>query len=273
MSIFQALILGLVQGLTEFLPVSSSGHLKLVERWLGLDLSQGQLLFFDTLLHCGTLIAVLTALWPLVREIAGNFFGSRRNPRQLPDTFKRGGGNRMLLAVVIGTIPALVMALLLDDRMKSALNGRWLGIGFFITAVALCLGEVLPKRKPAEDLSPLRALLVGLGQAIALLPGASRSGMTITAGRAAGIKGETAVRYSLLLSVVAIVGAIVLQLPDAIGEGLGVGILPLIVGVAAAAGSGFFAVRWLLKLVQSGRMLWVAGYMTVMGILIYWGII
>ncbi|MCL2434406.1 MAG: undecaprenyl-diphosphate phosphatase, partial [Clostridia bacterium] len=130
----QALILGLVQGLCEFLPISSTGHLQIAQSWMGLEANTPEMMFFDTILHAATLVAVIGMLLPEILKIFGNLGKSVIRPKTLGASFRQGGGNRMLMALVVGTIPALVAAYFLRDFLENLLPGKWLGLGFLITA-------------------------------------------------------------------------------------------------------------------------------------------
>ncbi len=275
MTALQAFVLGLTQGATEFLPVSSSGHLELVERLLGLELESS--LFFDTLLHLATLLAVFMALAPELAKLFRGFFGAVAHPATLADSFRAGGSNRMLLGLVIATVPATLAAFLLQDELDSLLPGRYLGLGFLITAVVLCMGELVSEKvqqRRLTEAAPSDALFVGFAQALALLPGVSRSGMTITAGRAVGFTRMFAVKFSFLMSAVAILGGTLLQLPDAISQGLGgIGVLPVIIGMLTAAISGFLSIVFLIKLLQKRRMVYFAAYTALLGLLIFIGVL
>jgi undecaprenyl-diphosphatase len=276
MGIFEALILGALQGLTEFLPVSSSGHLVLLQRILGI---REPALLFDTLVHGGTLAAVFVVLrrdiWRLLRR-----------PLQPLTGF-----------LITATIPAVIAALVFKDPIEGAFaSGRWLGFAFLATACALALSEAAAKRPgeprslsrfarktpknpqvqqaPRSAMNWLDALIVGVLQGIAIIPGVSRSGLTLAGAISRRLDREAAARFSFLLSIPAVLGALVFQLRDLAGaapeEGAAMGIAPpaLIAGTAAAAVVGFFSVRFMLKLVRE-RSLWgFAAYTALLGLLV-----
>jgi undecaprenyl-diphosphatase len=246
MSTLQALILGLVQGLTEFLPVSSSGHLVLVPWWLGWE-NPG--LAFDALLHWGTLLAVVLYFWrdwwemlmALVRRV-------QRQPAQ--------GKDHLFLAILVGTIPAALLGFLLEDFFEG-LFGQPATVAFFmiVTGFILLFAERWTQRhrqgRPMEKLSYLDALFVGVGQAMAIAPGISRSGSTIAAGLVRELDRATAARFSFLLGTPIIFGAGLLKLKDLVEMGTGeTGFLPLVVGFLAAFISGMLAIRYLLRYLQ-----------------------
>jgi undecaprenyl-diphosphatase len=255
MGIFEALILGAVQGITEFLPVSSSGHLVLLQRIFGI---QEPVLLFDTIVHGGTLIAVVVALWPDIRSIL------RRLWQPLTGI------------LVIATLPTVVIALVFKDAIERAFaSAAWLGFAFLLTAAALGISEILSKRsgsfRPGRAMTWFDALIIGILQGIAIIPGVSRSGFTLSGALSRRLERDFAARFSFLLSIPAIVGALVFQLKDLWGgEELtgGIGLLPMAAGTAAAAVVGFVSVKFMLKLIRE-RSLWgFAVYTALLGLLV-----
>jgi undecaprenyl-diphosphatase len=265
MSIVEALILGVIQGITEFLPVSSSGHLVLFQRIFGIS---EPALLFDTMVHVGTLAAVFAVLW---RDI----WGILKRPFQPLTAY-----------LIIATLPTVVIALVFKDAIEGAFaSGAFLGFAFLITSCLLLLSEVLSGRSGGPD-SPggmkekkgmnwLDALIIGLLQGVAIIPGVSRSGATLSGALFRKLSRDFAARFSFLLSIPAILGALVLQLKD-LAEGAGgetaaeagIGIAPLIVGIAAAALVGFFAIRAMLKIVRERSLMGFAIYTAVLGALV-----
>lgn len=253
MSIFIAVVLGLAQGLCEFLPVSSSGHLVLLQNIFGIE--EGAL-FFDTMLHVGTLFAVFAVYW---REL----WDMLRHPFQ-----KKVG---MLL---ISTAVTAALAILFKDFIEAAFSGAFLGLGFLVTAAVLFSSELyFQARKKAshgiEAMKPQSALGIGFMQGVAILPGISRSGSTIAGARFFGLDKDAAAEFSFLLSIPAILGSLVLQVPDALDAGTaGIGLLPLLAGMVVAALSGYLAIRWMLKLIKTKSLLGFAAYTAVLGVLV-----
>lgn len=230
MNILIAALLGLVQGLCEFLPVSSSGHLVLFQDIFGIN--EGAM-FFDTMLHLGTLAAVIAVyyrqLWALIKK-----------PFQ-----------KKVYLLLLSTLVTTVIAFAFKDLFDSAFEGKFLGIGFLITAVILFLNEKLSHgKKDIEHMKYTESLGVGLMQGVAIFPGVSRSGSTIAGARFFGLSKEAAAEYSFILSIPAILGSLVLQIPDVAAEGLqGTDWGCVIVGTIVAAVSGYFAIRWMLRLI------------------------
>lgn len=249
MNILSALLLGLIQGLCEFLPVSSSGHLVLFQNILGIN--EGAL-FFDTMLHVGTLAAVVAVyykrLWELIKK-----------PFQ-----------KKVYLLVLSTLVTAVIAFLFKDTFDSAFEGKFLGIGFLLTAVILTLNEKLSRgKKDIDQMKYTESLGVGLMQGVAIFPGVSRSGSTIAGARFFGLSKEAAAEYSFILSIPAILGSLVLQIPDVAAEGLqGTDWGCVIIGTLAAAVSGYFAIRWMLKLITKKSLKGFAIYVGVLGALV-----
>lgn len=248
MDLIQAVILGVLQGATEFLPISSSAHLVLVPWLLGWD-SPG--LLFDTMVHWGTLAAVLLYFWrDILRLIVAGLRALGQRSLADPDA-------RIAWGIVLGTIPAVVLGVLFEDLFEALfLNPRAVSVFLLITALLLFFAErVGQQRRSLPELSLIDAVLIGLGQAIAIAPGISRSGATIAAGLARGLRREAAARFSFLLSIPAIVGAGGLQLVQAAsGEGNGATPFALLVGFAAAAIAGYVCIRFLLRYLQRGSL-------------------
>ena len=253
MTIWQALVLGILQGATEFIPVSSSGHLTLVPwllNWQFDPLLKGA---FDVLTHWGTLVAVVAVFW---RDLWALFLGGLRTLGGLLEGGIRGiasraqqdSQGRLAWLIVIGSIPAAVLGLLLEDFFEMLFGTPPLvSLLLLVTAGLLALSEWRGKKgREVEDLGVLDALLIGLGQALAIAPGISRSGATIASGLLRGIKREAAARFSFLLSTPVIVGAGVWQLKDLFEAGGEVALGPMIAGFVASAVVGYACIRFLL---------------------------
>lgn len=249
MNILIAALLGLVQGLCEFLPVSSSGHLVLFQNIFGIN--EGAM-FFDTMLHLGTLAAVIAVyyrqLWALIKK-----------PFQ-----------KKVYLLLLSTLVTTVIAFAFKDLFDSAFEGRFLGIGFLITAVILFLNEKLSHgKKDIEHMKYTESLGVGLMQGVAIFPGVSRSGSTIAGARFFGLSKEAAAEYSFILSIPAILGSLVLQIPDVAAEGLqGTDWDCVIVGTIVAAVSGYFAIRWMLRLITKKSLKGFIIYVAALGVLV-----
>ncbi len=252
-------ILALVQGLTEFLPISSSGHLVLTQALLGVE-SEGVAL--EIVLHVGTLLAVVlyyrNDLMELIRE-GLRFVGGRRDEASTK-------AMRMIGLLVLGTIPAAVAGVLLEDRIESAFQDPRFTCGGLLVTGALLL-STLRVPKGQREVNPFRAVVFGLFQMLALFPGISRSGSTITGGLLVGVKPEEAARFSFLLSVPIILGAVAFQLKD-VSEGISSGgLLEYGIGLVVSFASGYLAIGTLLRIVRQGRFGWFGVYCLIVGAL------
>jgi len=261
MSIFNAIVLGVIQGLTEFLPVSSSGHLVLLQKIFGIS---EPAMFFDTMVHMGTLLAVFVVLWRDIWAIL------RRLIQPLTGL------------LILATIPTVIAALVFGEIIEHAFeSGQFLGFSFLATTALLITAELLSKRgladkslKKAEEVNWLDALVIGILQAIAIIPGISRSGATISGALSRKLDRDFAARFSFLLSIPAILGAVVFQLKDmvkdnaAVEAGSGVGAGAIIAGTVSAAVVGFFAVRFMLIIIKKRSLFGFAIYTAVLGTLV-----
>jgi undecaprenyl-diphosphatase len=249
MSEAEALLLGIVQGLTEFLPISSSGHLILVPWLQEYTFLQDHESFnktFDVALHAGTLVAVLAYFHAELREAVAGFARSVRR-RAIEDP-----GERLAWVLVIGTIPAVIAGGLGEDWIDENLGEPWM-IAILLIVFGLVLGfaDRLPQRRSFYSVRLRDGLYVGLAQALALAPGVSRSGVTITAGRFLSLDRDAAARVSFLLLAPVTAGAVAYKAYEALSEGLPAGVAgPMIVGTIAAAISGYAAIAGLLALVR-----------------------
>jgi len=259
MNILQALILGLVQGATEFIPVSSSAHLVLVPWLLGWP-EPG--LSFDTIVHWGTLVAVLLVFWRDFVALVGAWLrGWQERDWSSPPA-------RLAWWLILGTVPGVVLGLLLEDFFEALFSTPATVAGLLlVTAAILALSERLGRRtRDLETMTATDALLIGLGQACAIAPGISRSGATIAVGLLQGLKRDVAARFSFLLSTPIILGAGVLPLKDLLGTSGWTAQIPLLaVGFLAAAGSGYACIRFLLSFLQRGRLYGFAVYCALVG--------
>lgn len=249
MGILEAIVLGIVQGLTEFLPVSSSGHLVLLHNVFGMSEPQ---LFFDTMLHLGTLVAVVIVMWKSIVDIFKNFF------------------SKMTLFLIVATIPAVLATLLFGDFFEGTFTGTYLGYGFLLTACVLTLSEKISDRvNRKREIGMGSTVTMGVMQAVAIFPGVSRAGSTIAGGLVSGIDRRQAASFSFLMSIPAILGSVVLQGAKIVSDSaINVELLPTIVGAVCAAISGYFAIRFMLALISKKRLYGFAIYVAVLGIFV-----
>lgn len=263
MDLLKALILGILQGATEFLPISSSGHLVLVPWWLGWDESP---LVFDVVVHLGTLVAVLVYFWRDWLTLLRAGFRVLQN-RTLSDLDPDA---RLLLLLAVGTIPAAVIGALLDDVFEAAFGEpRAVAAFLLLTAALLVFSERrYAAHRTLHDLTPADALIIGAAQAFAIFPGISRSGSTIAAGMTRGLSRPLAARFSFLLATPIILGAGAKQAFDVLTGDVTVGsdlVGALVVGFVAAAVVGYASIWFLMRLVQTRRLYGFAAYCAVFG--------
>lgn len=255
MTLLKAIILGIIQGISEFLPISSSGHLALFQNIL--DVGQDNLLF-DVVLHVGTLVPVFIVFWKEILIIL-------KKPVQ-----------KMTGLLIAGTVPAVVAALFFKDGIESLFqNVRFLMLGFTFTGLILLYADrVKPERqiKDAAKITYPDALAVGVMQAVAIAPSISRSGSTIAASLFRKMDRETAARFSFLLSIPAILGAAVLQAKDVVTGGVTVGAndaLCMAAGFVAAALSGWLAISFMLSLIKKAKLKYFSLYLFVLAVFIF----
>ncbi|MCD8115571.1 MAG: undecaprenyl-diphosphate phosphatase [Oscillospiraceae bacterium] len=274
MNIVYAAILGLVQGIAEFLPISSSGHLALFENVLGAaGLAElGDSAMFNIMLHLATLVAVIVAYWSDVK-------GMILEVGHMGQDLAKGRGlsargipmRRQIFMLIAATLP-LFLIVPFNDKIESLSGVSWfVGAALIVTGLLLFIADRMPKGKKTEkSMTVADALIIGVAQAAATIPGLSRSGTTITAGMGRGLKRSYAVRFSFLMSLLSVLGAVLLQVLDVIGEGFDTALLPAYaVGMVVAGVTGYLSIRLLQKIVDKGRFggfayyCWAVGALTI----------
>jgi undecaprenyl-diphosphatase len=269
---FESLVLGAVQGVTEFLPISSDGHLVVMQQvfgWLtGKKRSGAEDLFFDVMLHVGTLTAIIVYYRAVATTGAKGLVGSET----VPPAYRRGAVVRLGLLAIVATLPLIPLKLFFYKRLKETFgNTVWAGGGFLVTAAVLLLAGWLQRRgedgKGPRETTWLDALLVGIAQMFAPLPGVSRSGLTVSSALALGFSRSWAVGFSLLIAVPAILGAAVSELKDLDPSTVtGTRIAQTVAAAVLAGVVGYGAIIWLVKVVRSGRIWYFSVYLIVLGL-------
>ena len=261
MSWFEALVLGIIQGLTEFLPVSSSGHLEIGQALLGTAGEEN--LTFAIVVHTATVLSTLVILW---KEVAQLFKGTFTTPKWNED-------KNYVSMILVSMIPVFVVGMFFKDQVEGFFGSGLLlvGICLCITAILLYFSEWLSKRRVGigHEVGYKDAIIIGLAQAVAVLPGLSRSGTTIATGLLCGVKKESVTKFSFLMVLIPILGEAFLELLDLLtGEVAadGIGVLPLIVGFVAAFASGCFACRFMINIVRRQKLIYFAIYCLCAGI-------
>jgi len=265
MTFLQSLILGVIQGLTEFIPVSSSAHLVLVPFILNWTLDPTKAFIFDVLVQLGTLAAVIAYFWKDLVAIFKAVIAGIRSKKPLEQANSRLGW-----FIVLATIPAGLGGLLLKSKVEAAFSSPVLtAVLLFVTALMLALAEIFSrKERELEKVSWLDALGIGFFQLLAIFPGISRSGATISGGLSRGLKREAAARFSFLMSIPIMLAAGLVSVLDLVKvPDLGRFLPVLSIGFIAALVIGYLSIRWLLKFVRSHSMIPFAIYCAVVSVL------
>ena len=268
MDILQAIFIGIVQGLTEFLPVSSSAHLIFAQEFLGVN-QPG--LAFDVLLHFGTLIAVISYFFKDILKMIKAFFLSIVDifKWRFKEGFKEDPYKKLAWMVIIATIPVGIVGIAFDTEIEAIFTSLTVPAVFLlITGLLLYISQRLNVgNKDMKNSSIKEAILVGIGQAFAIIPGLSRSGTTIGSGLLIGFDKEFAAKFSFLLSIPAILGATVTQLKG-IGTGFDANLIPYVLGFLAAIISGYLAISVLLKIIKEKNLDIFAFYCWIVGAIV-----
>lgn len=256
MTYLMSVIMGVIQGVAEFLPISSSGHLALFQAFFGMEDVESSHMFFAVLLHFGTFISVCIVYWrdivDMVREfflgIAALFSGKRGRGTPPP-------ARRLVMLIVVATLPLFVMVFLKDYIAVLFQSSIMVSVALLATGFLLFFADRLPKgHKTAKNATVGDAVVVGVAQAIAVIPGLSRSGTTISAGMFQGFDRGFAVRFSFLMSLPAVLGANILEMKDAVEAGFDFSLLPVyLVGVLTATVVGYFSIRLVKSMADKGK--------------------
>jgi undecaprenyl-diphosphatase len=265
MTIIQAFIMGIVQGLTEFLPISSSAHLVIVPALFHWDIPEQQAFIFDVLVQLGTLLAVIVYFWRDLVSILQAVFQGLKERKPFASTQSLLGWY-----IVLATIPAGILGLFIKDQVEQAFSSTLLvGVFLLVTAALLTVGEYFGKRtRSLEQITWLDALVIGLFQAISIFPGVSRSGSTISGGMLRSIDRPSAARFSFFMSIPVLLAAGVLALKDLTQvSGFASQIPTLLIGFITAAVVGYLAIRWLLGYLSHRSLYVFAIYCLIVGLL------
>ena len=269
---FTAGWLGVLQGFTEFLPISSSGHLAIVQRWLELDPDSPPLLMFDVAVHLGTLLAIIVVFRHAAIRFVQGLLHESNATGAAPHHARR-----VLMLGVLATIPTAVIGLAFKDRFEAAFDRpAVIGICFVITGAFLALLTIFPRgRRGWKKLKWWEAVLIGLAQALAIFPGISRSGATICMASYCGWRRQWAAQFSFLIAVPAIAGGTILKIRDVAGLTDDPSLLipwgPIVLGSAVALVVGILALKLLLQTIQRGRLQYFAAYCFVAGAVVLAG--
>ncbi|HCC70445.1 MAG TPA: UDP-diphosphatase [Bacteroidales bacterium] len=254
MNLFEAIILGIIQGLTEFLPVSSSGHLE-IGKYL-FDVNAETSFSFSVAVHGATVLSTIVVFWTEVVDLVKGTLKFRMNSE-----------TEYVLKILVSMIPVAVIGLLLEDEIESFFNGNIVFVGsmLLVTAALLIVSGLMKDRR--KEINYFHAFIIGLAQALAVLPGISRSGATISTGLMLGNKKEQLARFSFLMVLIPVLGANFVELikGDFSAES-SVGVSSIISGFLAAFITGYIACRWMVSLVRRGKLLWFGIYCLIIGL-------
>ncbi|MBA4322280.1 MAG: UDP-diphosphatase [Odoribacter sp.] len=254
MNWFEALILGLIQGLTEFLPVSSSGHLEIAKSLFGIDPAES--FYFTVAVHGATVLGTIAVFRKEIFALVKGLFGFRMNEE-----------TSYILKIIISMIPVGLTGFFLKDWVEGFFNGNvfFIGMMLLVTSVLLAIGHFV-KRKERE-ITWLDSFIIGVAQAVAVIPGISRSGATIATGLMLGNRKDKIAKFSFLMVLIPVIGANFIELFTNNTTSDGVGSIAVVTGFLAAFVSGYFACKWMIDLVRKSKMIWFAIYCAIAGLL------
>jgi undecaprenyl-diphosphatase len=254
MNWFEAMVLGLIQGLTEFLPVSSSGHLEIAKSLFGINPESS--FYFTIAVHGATVLSTLVVLWnEIVQLVKGTL------------KFKMNEETSYVLKLIVSMVPVGITGLFLRDPIEKLFNGNifFVGLMLLITAALLALAHFI--KKGDKNIGYIDALIIGIAQAVAVIPGISRSGATISTGLLIGNKKEEIAKFSFLMVLIPVLGANILEIVsgEVTADSTGIGII--IIGFITAFISGYLACRWMIELVKRSKLIWFSIYCAIVGLL------
>lgn len=270
MDTLNSFLLGILQGLAEYLPISSSGHLEIFKELLGVNLEADESLQFDVLLHVATVLSTIVVLWKEFVPLCKSFF-----------TFKNDDNTRYVLKIIVSCIPVGIVGLCFKQQVEQFFNGNLTLVGICLCFTALLLAfsyffrtsPLTAKSYKPRDITWLDALIIGIAQAVAVLPGLSRSGATIATGVLIGDKREKVAQFSFFMVIVPILGEALLDIKDIFEttstttSSSSIGLMPMLIGFLSAFVVGCIACKWMLELVKKGKLVWFALYCLVVGII------
>lgn len=255
MEIIDAIILGLIQGLTEFLPVSSSGHLEILSHFLGVNPETN--LTFSMMLHGGTVLSTIVVFRKELLRLITQFFKFKMNPETI-----------FVLKIFISFIPIVIVGLTLKDELESLFGGSLIVVGAMLIVTAILLWFTYRAKSNNREISYRDAFIIGIAQSLAVMPGLSRSGSTISTGLILGVKREEISKFSFLMVLIPIIGMNFLEIAtgEFSGDAASIGAIPLIIGFMTSFLSGLFACKTMIALVNRGKLYWFSIYCVIVGL-------
>ena len=254
MNIFEAIILGVIQGLTEFLPVSSSGHLEIAKAFFGINAESS--FSFTVAVHGATILSTIIIFWRDIIDLLKGFFKFRMNDEM-----------SYILKILVSMIPVGITGLLFKDRVEALFSGNIVFVGsmLLVTSVLLLIGHVVKNRN--REIGFWDALIMGIAQSIAVIPGISRSGATISAGLMLGNRKDEIARFSFLMVLIPVIGANLLEIVNGDFNSGSAGADIIFAGFISALVSGCIACKWMISLVKRSKMIWFSAYCALAGII------
>lgn len=254
MTFFEAIFLGLIQGLTEFLPVSSSGHLEIAKAFFNIDPEQS--FYFTIAVHGATVLSTIAVFW---KEIIDLVRGSLK--------FRMNKETSYVLKIIVSMIPVGIAGVLLKDPIEKLFNGNvvFIGMMLLITAAILAIAHYI--RKKERTIGYKDAIIIGIAQAIAVIPGISRSGSTIATGLINGNKKDEIAKFSFLMVLLPVLGANLLEIMSGEAGSISISWVTILAGSATAFISGYIACRWMISLVKRSKLIWFSIYCAIIGII------
>lgn len=253
MSIIQSIILGIIQGLTEFLPVSSSGHLEIGKVLLGANIKDN--LGFTVMLHCATVLSTLVVFRKEIIELFVGFF-----------RFKMNDETSYVIKILISMIPVGLVGYFLKDKIEALFEGNLILVGSMLLFTALLLAlSYYVKHKESRSVGYIDSIVIGIAQAVAVLPGLSRSGSTIATGLLLGNKKSDVAKFSFLMVILPILGMTLLDIKSGAFNSMQGELVPVIAGFITAFIVGYIACKWMINLVKQGKLIWFAVYCAIVG--------
>lgn len=264
MDLIQAIFLGILQGITEFLPVSSSGHLVLAQALIGEDLETG--ITFEIVVHFGSFCSIVLYYRKLIAEILGDLMKSATPEGIRAGMYKTNSNVKFCLFILISMIPAMIVGFTMEDAIEELFMNP-----FFVSCMLLITGTLLFLikfvREPQKEMNGVRSLIMGIAQALAIIPGISRSGSTISIGIFSGMKREEVANFSFLMVLPVLAGAMLLAILDLMETGIETeAIITLVVGFFTSFVSGYFALSYLVSLLKKAKFYYFSYYCWIVGI-------
>lgn len=252
MNWLEALILGIIQGLTEFLPVSSSGHLELGKAILGINAEKS--LVFTVVVHGATVLSTIVVFYKDIFNLLKGLLAFRWNEE-----------TKYIVKIAVSMIPVIILGLFFKEEIEGFFTGNVMLVGFMLLITSVLLLSTYIIKKNEKEVSFIDSFVIGVAQALAVMPGISRSGATISTGLLLGNKKANIARFSFLMVLIPIIGANLKDISEGAATGNGIGVVPLIVGFLAAFISGLLACKWMIGIVKKGKLIYFAIYTFVIG--------